>query len=259
VIRGAVQPDAAGWASQARALFLKDVRAELRTRVALSSVGLFTFAALLLIALATRVLKETLTVDLARLPEAVTSEQIRAHMLPAWDDPGKMGLLWVLLIFSAFAGLAHSFVHEEEAGTTLALRLSMAPGAVYAGKLCFNLAVVLCVAAIATPAYVLITGLHTGPIAEFLVLMIAGCLGLGAVATIVAALAAKARGTGGLFGALGLPLLIVFELMLLNAANTLYGGDVTPLQSIKDFGGLISYSVLLIAVSAVTFHFVWEE
>ena len=86
-----------------------------------------------------------------------------------------------------------------------------------------------------------------------------GCIGLAGAATIIAALAAKARGTGALFGALGLPLLVVFLSLLMNAANTIYVAQPSLVQAIKDVGGLLSYGVALIAVSAITFRFVWEE
>ena len=105
----------------------------------------------------------------------------------------------------------------------------------------------------------LVSGLQTGPPLVFLLLMVGGCLGLAAAATMVAALAAKAQATGALYGAVGLPLLIVFLIMLLNGANTLYAVDSSTIRIVKDIGGLFSYGVLIIAMSAITFHFVWEE
>ncbi|HLV79327.1 MAG TPA: hypothetical protein VKT32_03565, partial [Chthonomonadaceae bacterium] len=171
----------------------------------------------------------------------------------------KMALLWVLLCFAAFTGLAHAFVHEEEAGTSLALRLSMPAGAVYAGKLAFNLALIFAVALVATPLYMLITGMPSGPPPVFLLVMLGGCAGLAAAATIVAALAAKARGTGALYSALGLPILFVFLALLLNAAKTLYASPQPVLDVVKAVGGLFSYGLLLITVSALTFGFIWEE
>lgn len=247
------------WFAEARALFLKDVRAELRTKVALSAVGVFTFASLLLLALATATLKEVQTVNLFRLPDTLTLDQLREQMHPAWSASSKMGLLWVLLCFAAFAGLAHTFVHEEETGTTTALRLSMSPGAVYAGKLTFNLVLLFAIALVITPIYMAITGMPLASPPVFLLMMFSGCVGLAGAATIVGALAAKAGGTGALYGAIGLPLLVVFLLLLLNAANTLFTVDASLVRIVKDVGGLLSYGILLIAVSALTFTYVWEE
>src|SRR5579884_4010399 len=204
---GVVTSSRPAWLSEAAALFAKDLRAEMRTKVAISAIGVFTLSALLLLGLATAALKE------AQIPIPDTD-----LTRPAWDPAGKMALLWVLLCFAAFTGLAHSFVHEEETGTSLALRLSMPAGAVYAGKLAFNLALIFAVALVAT-----------------------------------------ARGTGALYSALGLPILFVFLALLLNAAKTVYAGPQPALDVVKAVGGLFSYGILLITVSALTFGFIWED
>jgi len=238
----------AEWLRDALALLRKDVRAELRTKTAVSAVGVFAFASLLLIGLATATLKETQAWDF-----------LRNQNYPAWTDVSKMGLLWTLLCFAAFAGLSHSFVHEEETGTVMALRLTTSSGAVYAGKLAFNGILLLAVALVVTPAYMLMTGMHSGPPLVFVMTMVSGCVGLGGAATIVAALTAKARGTGALFGALGLPLITVFLMLLLNAAHSLYGEQVAAIQHVKNVGGLLSYGILLIAVSGFMFRYVWED
>jgi heme exporter protein B len=235
------------WLAEALALFRKDLRAELRTKTAISAVGVFTFAALLLLTLATANLK------------SIQFETPLHTMRPAWDAAGKMAMLWVLFCFAAFAGLSHSFVHEEEAGTVTALRLTMLSEAVYAGKLLLNLTLLLGVMIVITPIYMAITEMPFGQPGVFVAMMLSGCLGLAGAATIVAALTAKARGTGALYGALGLPILIVFLMMLMNAANTLYTVNAPSIRIVKDIGGLLSFGVLLVTLSALLFHFVWED
>ena len=170
-----------------------------------------------------------------------------------------MGLLWVLFCFAAFAGLAHSFVHEEETGTVTALRLSMSAEAVYTGKLLFNSIVLLVIMFVVTPIYMAMTGMSAGSPLVFLAVMVSGGIGLAATATIIGALAAKAQGTGALYGAIGLPLLLVFLMLLLNAAGTVYVVNAPTLRIVKDVGGLFSFGVLIISMSAMLFHFVWEE
>ncbi len=236
------------WLRDAWTLLRKDVRAELRTKTAVSAVGVFAFASLLLMGLATVTLKDVLG-----------HNPILNKDFLAWTNDSKMGLLWTLLCFAAFAGLSHSFVHEEETGTVMALRLTTTANAVYAGKLAFNVLLLIGVALVVTPFYMLLTGMQSGPLLVFVTTMLSGCVGLGGAATIVAALAAKARGSGALFGAIGLPMITVFLLLLLNAARTLYNAEAVPLHYVKDVGGLLSYGILLIAASAFTFRFVWED
>ncbi len=247
------------WWQQALALLAKDLKAELRTKVAVSAVGVFTFASLLLLGLATAVLKEVPTVKIIGLIDPITVADVINKMHPAWDAPSKMGMLWVLFCFAAFAGLAHSFVHEEETGTVTALRLSMSAEAVYTGKLLFNLIVLLVIMITVTPIYMAMTGMSVGSLFVFLLVMVSGCIGLAATATIIGALAAKAQGTGALYGALGLPLLLVFLMLLLNAASTIYIVDAPTLRVAKDVGGLFSFGVLIISMSVMLFHFIWEE
>jgi heme exporter protein B len=233
---------------EARALLGKDLRAELRTRTAVSAVAVFALSALFLMGLAT-----------ARLKGITAENAVTGATRPVWDSAGKMGLLWVLLYFSAFAGLAHTFVHEEEAATVTALRLTMQPEAVYLGKLTFNLLLVMSVTTLVTPAYMLVTGMTVGSPIVFLGVMLSGCIGLAAASTIVGALAAKAHGTGALFGAIGLPLLAVFLMLLMNASMTLYAVEPATRIIVRDVGGLLSYGILMIAVSLLTFRLVWEE
>ena len=248
------------WFAEARALLLKDLRAEMRTRVAVNSVGLFSFSSLLLLGLATRGLKDIKTVLVTSLPMGnLTIGAIIKCEVPAWSEAGKMGLLWTLLCFAAFTGLSHSFVHEEEAGTITALRLTMSPAGAYAGKLAYNIALLSVVAVIVTPCFMALTGMQVQRWIVFIIVMAAGCTGLASAATIVAALAAKARGSGALFGAIGLPVVTVFLLLLLNAAGTEYNRDAGALRIVQDVGGLVSFSILLITVSAFSFRFVWEE
>ena len=252
------------WARGAKALFLKDIRAELRSKVAVNAVGIFAFSSMLLLTIVTAVLRETKGFSARAFFEAYGIDKnvdlgLNAALSPAWDSAGKMGLLWVLLIFAAFAGLSHSFVHEEEAGTTTALRLAMPAEAVFAGKLLFNLVMIFTVALILTPAYMLLTGMTAGNPLVFISLMVSGCTGLGGTATIIAALAAKARSTGALYGALGLPFMFVFITLLINASNTLYDPKAGAIEIVKNVGGVFAYGVAIIAISTVVFRVIWED
>ncbi len=237
-----------GILAEAVSLLKKDLLAEIRTRVAICAVGVFAFSALLLIGLATASLKDTQTIS-----------TLSGISRPAWDATSKMSLLWVLLCFAAFAGLAHTFVHEEEAGTVLALRMNAAPESIYFGKFAFNMILLSGVAVCVTPVYVLLTQMPTGSIGLFVLLMGSGCFGLAGTATIIGAIAAKAGGSGALFGAIGLPLLVVFLMLLMNASSTLFTVDAAPVRCVRDIGGLLSYGILIAAVSVLTFKFVWED
>ena len=62
-------------------------------------------------------------------------------------------LLWILLFFSAATGLPRAFVREEETGTAIALRRSVAAPIVLAGKTLFNYLLFLAIALVTVPAF----------------------------------------------------------------------------------------------------------
>ena len=96
------------------AIFLKDLRSELRTRYALNALIMFVIT--------------TLSIVLF----SIGQESVQPDVL--------CGLLWIIIFFSAMSGLSRTFVSEEERGTTMTLHLVARPVAVYVGKLLFNLA-----------------------------------------------------------------------------------------------------------------------
>ena len=102
------------WAAEAAAVFAKEWRCEFRTRYALNTLGLFAFTTLVVVSVSLG----PLGVSLARGSVAV---------LPV--------LLWIILLFSAAAGLPRAFVQEEETQTATALRLAATPSALFCGKL----------------------------------------------------------------------------------------------------------------------------
>jgi len=220
--------------AQAFAVLAKDLRAELRNRAALNSILLFAITALVVVGFAAAG---------------------RGRMEP----PLKAALLWVVLLFAAFSGLAHVFIHEEETQTSLALRLSAAPGAVYAGKLLFNLLLLFGIAVVVVPLFLVMVDLRLERPFAFLAVVASGCLGLGAAATVVAAIIAKARGKGALYGALGFPLLLPLLMMAVRATQVALIADTPFTTLLRNAGGLFSFAVMLITASALLFPFIWED
>lgn len=214
------------------AVLEKDLRAELRNRAAVNAILLFAVTALVVVGMA--------------LGPAKLSAPLSA------------ALLWVVLFFAAFSGLAHVFLHEEETNTAMALRLSAPASAIYAGKLAFNLLLLFGIAVIVVPLFVIMLGLPIVQWVAFVVVLVTGCLGLGAAATIVAAIIAKARSKGALYGALGFPILL--PLLAIAVHGTVGTMGDTPLnQLLRDIGGLVSFSVMLITASGLLFPYIWED
>lgn len=219
--------------AQAQAVLAKDLRAELRNRAALNSILLFAVTALVVVGFST------------------AGSPIEPRL--------KVALLWVVLFFAAFSGLSHVFIHEEETATSLALRLSASPGAVYAGKLLFNLLLLFGITAVVAPMFLLMVDLRLERPFAFLAVLTSGCLGLGAAATIVAAIIAKARGKGALYGALGFPILLPLLMMAVRAMQVTLLPSAPVGTILRDIGGLLAFAVMLITASFLLFPFVWED
>lgn len=168
------------------AVFLKDVRSEWRTRVALSALFLFAFAVLVLVGY------------------AVGPTRLAPEDRPTVNSV----LLWIVLFFSAMTGLSRAFVKEEEAGTAAALRLTASSHAVFIGKLLLNLALLLVLTAFVVPLFLVLMDFHLESPGLLFALLVLGNLGLASASTFVAAIVSKASAKGTLFAVLATPLLL---------------------------------------------------
>src|SRR5437667_3614246 len=109
------KPPRASWWNEARAVLVKDLRSELRTRAAVATILLFALSTLVIVAFMVPTEGPGLTQVVN--PEFVTSGGGKA-LLPFIDAVGTTreraallsALLWILLFFSAMVGLPRAFV-----------------------------------------------------------------------------------------------------------------------------------------------------
>ncbi len=105
-------------------------------------------------------------------------------------------------------GLSRAFVHEEEAGTASALRLSAPSAAVFLGKLLSNLALLAVVMAFVVPLFLGLMSFGIASPGLFLAVLALGAVGLASASTFIAAIVAKTAAKGALFAVLATPLLL---------------------------------------------------
>src|SRR5687768_1961537 len=147
-------------------MVLKDVRSELRTRAALTTILLFALVTLLIVAFLTTTEGFGLTRQLRPVaeirqvlqnPEATSIEVTEAYPGTSLARASILSALyWIILFFSAMAGLPRAFVKEEEMRTAPILRLTARPSAVFAGKLLFNAGLILLVTAVTLLPFLLL-------------------------------------------------------------------------------------------------------
>lgn len=221
------------WTAAVFAIFLKDWRSELRTRYALSALGMFV----------------------------VTTISIVLFSLGSEEAPPEVlsGMLWVVIFFSAMSGLSRTFVSEEERGTSMTLQLVAPSGAVYFGKLLFNLVLVAGLNGVTVLLYMLLMdGFVIRNTGIFALTLALGTIGFAAAATVIAAIIARASTRGTLYPVLSFPILLPLLLTVINGTRLAADGAEFS-EAAGEFQLLVSYIGVLVTVSAMVFDYVWKD
>ncbi|WP_298820105.1 heme exporter protein CcmB [Chloroflexus sp.] len=218
------------------AIFRKDIACELRTRYAINTLLLFAISAATAVSLGVGFL------GLRRTEEALLIQS---------------ALLWIALLFAALNGLSRSFVYEEEARTLAALRLSASPTAVFLGKFCFNLTLVLALDLVTSVLFIILLRVQVGSPLAFSAMLISGGLALTSATTIIAAIIARASFKGALFAVLAFPLLVAPLIVAIQGtAQSLENVAIEAVFGPIRF--LLAYVTVTFTASLILFPFVWE-
>jgi heme exporter protein B len=221
--------------AEALAVAGKDLRTELRTRVAINALGLFAITVL-----------------------AAVSYTVGPYRIAEDDRPFLLAvLLWIVVFFAALAGLDRSFVKEEESHTAPLLRLSATPHAVWLGKLLFNVVLIYLLMGILVPLFCILMGYRIVMVGDFIVILVLGGYALAVTTTIVAAIIARALTRGALFSVLSLPLLLPLLIFLVQGTAGVAGGEAdtvaNTIRAVFSLGGIMTI------VSAALFPAVWSD
>ncbi len=222
-----------GLAARAWAICAKDATQELRRRVAIVAVFFFAATALALVSFA-----------------------IGPFGLPEEERPAlQAALLWIILFFAAATGLPRAFVSEEETGTALALRKTVAATLVLAGKSLFNLILFLAMAAVTIPGFLVLLDWKVGSPVAVAATVAVGGYGLAVVSTFLSALVARAGQRNVLFVLIAFPLLVPLLLMAIAATVEATRGNfpVTPLRVMIAYDGAATGGAYMLAAAA------WED
>ncbi len=220
----------------AAAVFVKDLRTEWRTRVALNALLLFAFSVLVLVGYAVG-------------PTRLTLE----------DRPVVNSvLLWIVLFFSAMTGLSRAFVNEEETGTAAALRLTAPPASVFLGKLLANLALLAVVMTVVVPLFLALMSFGIAAPGLLLAVLALGGVGIAAASTFIAAIVSKTAAKGALFAVLATPLLL--PPLVAAVTGTRIAATEPDLAAGLDVVRLLfAYDGLMVTASFLLFDAVWRE
>ena len=211
-----------GYVGDVAALARKDVMLELRSRDTLPALLLFVVSALVVFNFS--------------LPAG--SSRLAAY-----------GLLWVAIVFTALLGLARAFAAERE--QRLLDGLVLAPcdrSAIWLGKSLSVLGLLVIAEAVALPAF----ALFFAPVdATLIAAVLLADVGLAAVGTLLAAMAAVSRARELLLPLLFLPLVIP---LVVGGV-----GATVAAEPARYLGFLVLYDALFAILSWATFEYVVTE
>ena len=212
----------------------KDILLELRNRAAIQAILLFSITTLIVVGFSAG--------GGANLPPDTLAS-----------------LLWIILFFSAFSGLSHVFIREEESNTAIALRLTSEANAVLWGKLLFNTLLTFVIIIIIAPLYFIILNAPIVQPGKLALSLLTGGIGLSVSATIIAVIIARSHGKPALFGAIGFPILLPMLFIAVDATRLTFQSYSNINVLNRDILGLASFDVLMIVTAGLLFPYVWES
>jgi heme exporter protein B len=213
------------------AIVWKDLRSELRTRQAWMSMGLFALLTLVVFNFA---------FDLRIQDQRVVGP----------------GALWIAFIFASILGLARNITVEQDRGPMdLLMALPVDRSVVYLAKVAGNVLVISAVEIVALPVFAALYNLPALTAAVIPITLL-GTIGIAAIGTQYAALAANTRARELLTPLLIFPLITPVVIGAVRATEALF----SPVYGDAPWLGLLAaFDIIFLSVSAVTFQFVVEE
>lgn len=218
------------WLSPVAAILYKEILCEFRTRYAISMLSMFAVV--------------TLSAISMTIAGNAVSQQLSAV------------LLWIIIFFSAMAGLSRVFVQEQESGTLFTLRAYIPAQAVFCGKLIFNILLLLALCFLIVPLAVVFLDMTVGSWVGLVSVVASGAIGMAAISTLTAALVAQTQGKGSLFTVLTFPVLLPQFLASIQATSEALAGSAPAAPQLIF---LLGYDIAIIIAGSILFDYLWQD
>lgn len=224
--------------AQYRALLMKDVRQELRTREMLTSMGVYALL--------------VLTIYGAALSQVGDKLQVVSF---------AGGLLWALVIFTSLLGLNRSFSHETESGCLEGILLAPVDRAViFMAKATSNLLFLLAVEVVVVPLFFLffLSGAELAATTPLIALpLLVGTVGVAGVGTLLSTMTIDTRGRDVLLAILFIPVAFPLLYACVSATTVAFLGVEGTLGTFwTSCGFACAYDVVMIAAAWGLYEFV---
>ncbi len=224
--------------AQYRALLMKDIWQELRTREMLTSMVVYALL--------------VLTIYGAALAQVGDDLQVLSF---------AGGLLWALIVFTSLLGLNRSFSHETESGCLEGILLAPIDRAVvFLAKATSNLLFLAVVELIVLPLFFLffLSGAQLAATTPMIALpLVVGTIGVAGVGTLLSTMTIDTRGRDVLLAILFIPVIFPLLYACVSATTVAFLGVEGTFGSFWTSCGIAAaYDVIMIAASWGLYEFV---
>lgn len=217
-----------------KAVFLKDVAAEWRTKEIVSAM--FVFALLVAV--------------IFNFAFELRSENVRA-VAP--------GVLWVAVTFAGTLGLSRSFVIEKDRGCLDGLLMCPVDrGAVYLGKALSNMAFMFVIEVVVVPVALVLFNLPFDVVPRLALVLVLGTIGYSAVGTLFSAMAVNTRSREVMLPLLLFPILVPVIIAAVKLTAGIFDG-LSFGEMARWLQLLVGFDVIFLVVSFLAFEYVVEE
>lgn len=213
-------------------LLKKELQVEIRSKSGLMSFLQFSFISLFLVSISMNAVASSMSLELL------------------------VALFWVILFFTSLATLDKAFTRERERGTLLALQLYVPSQAVFIGKFLYNFIMVFGMSILLGVAFIILMDLTISHIPAIILVFLLGTIGIAAAGTLLGALVSFSANDNYLFAIISFPIFLPIFLLLIQVT----GAAITsPGLGIQDYGFIMAYDVILLAISSILFDYLWYE
>lgn len=209
----------------------KELLTEFRTRYAIGTLAMFAL------------------ITLASVSMAIGSMVLSAKLLAI--------LLWIILFFSAMAGMSRVFIQEQETGTIHTLKIYGHAQIILFGKLIYNILLLNSLAIALLPLFVILLNVDIASLGYLMIILLLGNTGMATISTLTAALVVNTQSKGSLFTVLTFPILLPLFLIVIQLTEMAIERSVFTGGNQLLFVG--AYDMILIGVSSILFDYIWYD
>lgn len=209
----------------------KELLTEFRTRYAIGTLAMFAL------------------ITLASVSMAIGSMALSAKLLAI--------LLWIILFFSAMAGMSRVFIQEQETGTIHTLKIYGHAQIILFGKLIYNILLLNSLAIGLLPLFVISLNVDIASLGYLVIILLLGNTGMATISTLTAALVVNTQSKGSLFTVLTFPILLPLFLIVIQLTEMAIERSIFTGGNQLLFVG--AYDMILIGVSSILFDYIWYD